>query len=686
MKAVDAHLLTFLEGKKQFQIPIYQRTYSWGHKQCEKLLQDILIASTNAEAHFIGSVVYFQPETVNTTSVPRFLVIDGQQRLTTVTILLVAIRDFLQNNPDLKLKDTSAEEIQDSYLINPHKRGDDKFKLLLTKRDKETLVKILNQTPLDEQSSKRIQDNYNYFLEKINAENIQNIFSGIQKLVIVDAALEFGKDNPQLIFESLNSTGLGLSHADLIRNFIIMGQPKDIQDRVYEKSWFPMEKLFGENISRMTEFFRDYLTIKTGTIPKFEGIYESFKDYVQGKKNFNVEEEAKDLFNVATCYTNFALGREQDQDLSAVFSDLRQLKVEVSYPLILFLYVDFKNNLFAKDEFLQMLRMIESYVFRRAICDIPTNSMNKTFAVFHKDIVKDDYLKSFVAKFNLLGSYTRFPSDEEFMQAFTNKNIYSSRQRSFLLSKLENFGRKEFVNVDEYTIEHIMPQTLSDEWKESIGQEWERVYREKLHTIGNLTLTGYNSEMSNKSFAEKLNAPKGFKNSPLILNEMVRDCDHWNEENILKREKLLISRALIIFPKQVLNEQDLAKFKKDEKTDLKEDYDIGHYEMTDDIFNLYTKLSQRILNLNPQITEEFKKLYIAYKVETNFVDIVPQKKRLWLTINLDIDQVYDPRNLCRDVAGQGRWGNGNIRLEVAKEADIDYAIEIIVQSLDAQLE
>lgn len=548
------------------------------------------------------------------------------------------------------------------------------------------MVKILNHEPLDELSSKRIQDNYTFFLERISAENVQNIYSGIQKLIIVDAALEFGKDSPQLIFESLNSTGLGLSHADLIRNFIIMGQPKEIQDRVYEQSWFPMEKLFGENIGRMTEFFRDYLTIKKGSIPKFDGIYESFKSYIQTKKNFNVEEEAKELYQVASCYTNFALGREADKDLKAVFNDLRQLKVEVSYPLLLFLYVDFKSNQFTKDEFLKMLRMIESYVFRRAICDIPKNSMNKTFSVFHKDIVKDEYLKSFIAKFNLLGSYTRFPSDEEFEKAFAQKNIYSSRQRSFLLSKLENFKRKEFVNIEEYTIEHIMPQTLSPEWKVSLGDHWERIHREKLHTIGNLTLTGYNSEMSNKTFDEKLNAPKGFKNSPLLLNESVRKSNDWTEATILEREKLLTIMALDIFPKSVLPENELEKFRKEKKAESKEEYEIDHYEMTDEIFNLYTKLSLRITNLNPMITEECKKLYIAYKAETNFVDIVPQKKRLWLTINLDIDQVYDPKNLCRDIAGQGRWGNGNVRLEVAKESDIDYAIDIITQSLDDQLE
>ncbi len=686
MKAGDAPLLAFLEGKQQFQIPIYQRTYSWGITQCEKLLSDILLASKNSKAHFIGSVVHFQPEITTTMGVPKKLVIDGQQRLTTITILLTALRNFLKNNEGIKIKETSHEEIQDLYLFNPHKSGEEKFKLLLTKKDKETLIQILDFIPFNEHGSKRIQDNYNFFFDKINADNVSNIFNGIQNLIIVDAQLEFGKDNPQLIFESLNSTGLGLSHADLIRNFIIMGQTKDVQDRIYSQSWFPMEQLFGDNIGRMTGFFRDYLTMKTGIIPKLDGIYEAFKGYVQAYVGSDIESEAKELYNVASYYTNFALNREEDQDLKIVFNDLRQLRVEVSYPLILFLYIDFKDGKFSKDDFLTMLRVVESYVFRRAVCDIPTNSMNKTFSTFHKDIVKEEYLNSFVAKFNLLNSYTRFPKNDEFIKAFKSKDVYHFRPRLFLLSKLENYQRKEFVNIEEYTIEHIMPQTLSESWKDALGENWERIHKAKLHTIGNITLTGYNSEMQNKPFLDKLNNQKGFLNSPFVLNESVRKKTAWGEIEITERETELMKKTVEIFSEIFLSDEILDKYKKSKKAEIKEEYDIGHYELTDEMYSLYSKLTQKIMNLSPAVTEEFKKLYIAFKAETNFVDIVPQKKRLWLTINLDIDEVYDPEERCLNIANQGRWGNGNVRIEVAQESDIDYAMDIITQSLNAQIE
>lgn len=688
MKAGDVPLLTFFEGKQQFQVPIYQRTYSWGHKQCAKLLEDIISVGEKNEsyAHFIGSVVYFQPEITTSAGIPKKLIIDGQQRITTITLLLAAIRNFIKNNSDINLNETSAEEVQDLYLFNPHKNGEDKFKLLLTKKDKDSLIQVLDGVPASNNISKRIVENFQFFVEKIKSENVQVIYRGIQKLIIVDAALEYGKDNPQLIFESLNSTGLDLSQADLIRNFIIMGQKKEKQDRIYLQSWYPMEQLFGESISKMTDFFRDYLTIKTGKIPKYDRVYDSFKNYIYSLKELNVEKEAKDFFISAEYYTNFALGRETDSELKTIFEDLKHLKVDVSYPLILCLYIDYKDKTISKDHFIELLMLIESYVFRRAICEIPTNSMNKTFGVFYKNIRRNDYINSFKANFYLLGSYKRFPRDEEFINSLKKKNVYNFRSRSYLLGKIENFRRKEKVNIDNYTIEHIMPQTLTDEWKKELGKDWEKVFNQKLHTIGNLTLTGYNSEMSNKSFREKLEDPKGFRNSPFLLNESVRNKDKWDEDAINKREDFLLNRIVEIFPEFPVADSILTTYRKNVTEEDMDEYSIDQFEMPDDIYNLYQKLSQRILNLNSQVVEEVKKLYIAFKVETNFVDIVPQKKRLWLTINMDIDQVYDPKGLCEDIAGLGRWGNGNVRISVSKAADIDYAIEIVSQSLDAQLE
>ena len=684
MKAQSSHLLTFLGGRKQFQIPIYQRTYSWGRTHCEKLLEDIITAGENkkSEAYFIGSVVYFQPEIVTTTGVPKYLVIDGQQRLTTITLLLTAIREFIKNNADFSLEEMSSEEIQDSYLFNAHKKDEDKFKLLLTKKDKDALIKILDRVPFDGSISRRVYENYNYFSEEIKFENIQKIFNGIQKLIIVDTVLEPGKDNAQLIFESLNSTGLNLSQADLIRNFIIMGQSKDVQEEIYHKSWYPMEQLFGDNIGKMTNFFRDYLTINTNEIPNYDKVYESFKSYINRLENFNIEDKVKEFLKIAGYYTNFTLNKETDSDLKSVFNDLKKLKVDVSYPLVLILYIDFKDELITKEEFISMLRMIESYVFRRAICEVPTNSMNKVFSVFCKDIKGDDYINSFRATFHLLKGYKRFPKNEEFIESLKKKSI--SSRLSYFLGKLENHGRKEKVKVEEYTIEHIMPQTLSPEWKDELGSEWERIHEQKLHTIGNLTLTGYNSEMSNKSFKEKLESSKGFLNSPLKLNESVRSKKKWNEISILEREKELIDKAVEVFQDFPINEDTLKKYRElTKKYDKKEEYDIKQFEMSDEIFSLFQKLNQRILNLDPQIFKEVKKRYIAYKIDTNVVRIIPRKeKKLWLCISMDIDQIYDPKALCYE----RKHGKTKTRISVSKESDIEYAMDIVAQSLEDELD
>lgn len=687
MKAGDVLLLMFFEGKQQLQVPIYQRTYSWGIKHCTKLFEDIVRIGESSEnkTHFIGSVVYFQPQITSTAGTPKKLLIDGQQRITTITLLLACLRDFIKNNPDVEFKDISSEEIRDLYLINPHKQGEDKYKLLLTKRDKESLMSIIDSTPKLDHYSKRIYDNFEYFISKVNQSNAAVIYKGIQKLLIVDAALEFGKDNPQLIFESLNSTGLDLSQADLIRNFVIMGQPKDVQDKIYANYWYPMEQLFGENIGRMTFFFRDYLTLKTGKIPNIEGIYEVFKDYIVSKKNLNIEDEASEFFEAAKHYTDFVLLRTTDTDIRLFFEDYKNLRVDVSYPLILNLFMDYSKALITKNELLEFLKIIESYVVRRAICEIPTNSMNKTFGDFHKNIDTADYSKSFKANFALLESYKRFPSDVEVVESLKKKNLYNFRSRAYFFGKLENFNRKERVNVESYTIEHVMPQSLSDNWMKMLGDNYEQVHKEKLHTIGNLTLTGYNSEMSNKGFLEKLNNEKGFKNSPLYLNDLIRQKTKWTLKEITEREEILIQRVLEIFGCIQIDAQTLEKYKKRDEEAI-EEYSVDQFEMPDDIASCYEKLHNRILNLNPLVTREVKKLYIAYKLETNFVDIVPQKKRLWLTINMNIDQVYDPKELCVDITGQGKWGNGNVRIEISRESDIDYAMEIIVQSLQLQIE
>lgn len=692
MEATQAQLISLLDGKKQFTIPIYQRTYSWHPKQCKQLFKDIIRVggSSDEMTHFIGSIVYFKPGMSPVTSVPELLVIDGQQRLTTVTLLLIALAHFLKENENVNLEDETWEEVQETYIINKHRKDESKFKLLLTKKDKDTIINLIEGISNDEEdSSRKVIENYNFFKNELTADNFQTVYHGIKKLQIVDVILERDKDDPQLIFESLNSTGVDLSQADLIRNFILMGQPVDVQNELYFKFWYPMEKSFGDRIDRLAWFFRDYLTMKQGIIPKLDKVYESFKKYVQKQKASAVVKDAiESLHKYSVYYTKIALSKEKDVILKKRFKHIDRLKIDVSYPILLALYNDFEEEVITKDEFIIILDTIISYIFRRAICGIPTNSLNKTFATFYKKIMRETYLESFLANMLLLDNYRRFPTDDEFEKALQIKDVYNFRSRNYLLEALENYGRKELVNAENYTIEHILPQNENTPlaWQEELGDNYEKVKRKYLHTLGNLTLTGYNSELSDKPYKEKYDHDGGFKNSPLFLNDTVRIEHKWNESAINRRASKLASRATDVWPSPKISKEILDIYKAPQSGPAESNYSVNDYEyLKGDMRELYEQFSKRVLNLDASVRVDYKKLYIAFKASTNFVDVVPQKRKLRLSLNAEFDEIKDSENICKDVSGLGRWGNGDVEVSLDNPDQLDDVMNLVEQALDLQL-
>ncbi|ATC37626.1 DUF262 domain-containing protein [Elizabethkingia anophelis] len=687
MKATSANLLTVIKGPKQFVIPIYQRTYSWQLSQCNQLLSDIIRISQddNLQGHFLGSIVYFQEDITTISDVPKLLVIDGQQRLTTVSILIMALAHFSKNN-EIEI-DTNATKLFNYYLLNAEEENDLRYKLMLTRGDKQSYINLLNQVPQEEVTN-RVTENYKFFASKINKDNAKDIYNGILRLFIVDVALEKDKDNPQLIFESMNSTGLDLSQADLIRNYVLMGQEIDLQTKLYENYWFPMELAFGnEYASRFDGFMRDYLSVKTGRIPRINEVYEEFKLFVNsGKSHTEMEEIVKDVFTYASHYAKIVLKKEKDKDLQQQFNQILKLKVDVAYPFILPVYNDFVEQTISKDELLQILKLVESYVFRRAICGIPTNSLNKTFGTLYKSVNHEKYLQSVQVAFQLLDSYKRFPDDTEFEREIVAKDVYNFRSRNYLLSNLENFGRKEFSNVDEYTIEHILPQNpnLSTDWQNMLGEDWKEVQKSYLHTLGNLTLTGYNSELSDKSFAQKKSIDGGFDNSPLRLNTYLRNAAKWDKEEIETRAKELGKKASQIWDRPKLSQDILDEYTKTTEKETMH-YTLEHFNfLQGEMLELYNAISKRILNMDSSVKEEFKKLYVAFKSATNFVDIEPQKSRLRLMLNMKFDEVNDPNGLCKDVTGLGRWGNGDVEVMLSNQNEIDNVMDLIQQSYDLQ--
>jgi uncharacterized protein with ParB-like and HNH nuclease domain len=363
------------------------------------------------------------------------------------------------------------------------------------------------------------------------------VCKGLAKLVVVDIALNRDQDNAQLIFESMNSTGRELSQADLIRNLVLMGLEPSLQTRLYEQYWRPMEVDFGQEAysDQFDSFMRHYLIVKTGEIPNVNKVYEAFKKHAHSTEaaSAGVEVLVKDIRDFARYFCAIALGAEPNSDLRVAFQDLRELKVDVAYPFLMELDHDYAAGILLSPDFISSVRLVESYVFRRSICSVPPNSSNKTFATFAKALRKDNYFESIQAHFLGMSSYRRFPDDEEFSRELRTRDLYTGNtRRSYWLRRLENSGRKERVPVDEYTIEHILPQNenLPHQWKTALGFEWERVRGTWLHTIGNLTLTGYNSEYSDRPFTEKRDMKGGFKESPLRLNEDLRLLNEWNEE------------------------------------------------------------------------------------------------------------------------------------------------------------
>lgn len=689
MKAVQAGLLGFLEKSPQLIIPIYQRTYSWTEKECRQLWEDILRAgrSEDISVHFVGSIVYIEDGISQISSRSPVLIIDGQQRVTTITLLLVALSNAIGDRRPHR--DFTSSKINSRYLVDKDEEGDRHFKLILTQTDKDTLKAIVSGNELPPFKSVRLVQNFELFRQLVKAsdDELEIVCLGLSKLIIVDIALSRDQDNPQLIFESMNSTGRELTQADLIRNFVLMGLEPVLQARLYTEYWRPMEVEFGQEAysSLFDGFMRHFLTYKTGSIPKESEVYEEFKKYTL--HSASISEIVQEIRLFARFYCSMALGKEQNTRLRHAFNDLRELKVDVAFPLLLELYFDYDQEVLSPEEFEIAVRLIESYVFRRAVCAIPTNSMNNTFANFMKSVRKDRYLESIKVHFLKMPSYRRFPSHEDFQANIKIRDLYHFPRRSFLFRRLENHERKERVSIDEYTIEHIIPQNenLSKAWQLDLGEDWKNVREKWLHTLGNLTLTGYNSEYGDRPFKEKRDMSGGFRDSPLKLNQGLGQILIWNENEIEKRADRLASYAVKVWGMPELPNEVLKQHL--EKSSVTSIYSIDDHPRLNstELSSLFNILRKEILALDPCVTEEFLKLYVAYKAETNFVDIVPQAKGLRLSLNTKFSDIIDPRGFCKDVTGLGRWGNGDVEVRVTSQDQIPYVMGLIRQSLELQM-
>lgn len=552
MRAGEKAFLRFLEGSdKHFIIPVYQRNYDWKKEQCEQLFNDILeIIDTDFRNHFMGSIVsiYYDDGGL------QYLIIDGQQRITTLSVLLLSIYNLLDTG---KIESSfNKEQIKEEYLVNKYQKDEKKIRLKPIKEDNEAFLALFENDENHFIKNSNITENYNYFCTQLTEcqRSIDDIFNAIKKLFIVEIELKKGEDNPQLIFESINSTGLSLTQADLVRNFILMGLTDAEQKNYYQKYWNKIEKNTQYQVS---DFIRHYLTLKERKIPNKDSVYVNFKRYALNYK-LDTEELLKDLLKYSIYYNRFAYADEEDKDLKEILVRINKLNITVSYPFLLEIYEDHNQKVINKDDLVEILLLIESFSFRRLICEVPPNALNKIYMIMGREIKSNpDYKEKYVDILKYLlkkkKASQRFPDDKEFSEKIMTKDIYNLKNNAYILERVENFESREKIDVEyllevkELTIEHIMPKILNDQWKKELGSNWRNIHEEYLNTIGNITLTAYNREMGNKTFLQKKMMENGYKESKLFLNDHVKRSQWWNEKTIKRRASILKDIALKIW-------------------------------------------------------------------------------------------------------------------------------------------
>lgn len=623
MKANEVALNRFLsQTKTQFIIPVYQRNYDWTEEQCRQLFYDILeVGSKPGSTHFIGSIVFIHDGVYTSSEVRQLVVIDGQQRLTTFSLLYLALYKFAQECGN----EGKANEIYDTYLVNIYV-NEENSKLKLKQSDtnaKALKFLITNNNPKDYGEYSKVINNFNYFKQNINQDNFQTILNGLNSLLFVEISLERGKDDPQRIFESLNSTGLELSQADLIRNYILMGLEPSEQVRIFESFWEIIEsnaKDYSKEESRVSDFIRDYLTFKIKKIPNKNSVYEEFKLRYPERNSKFYNETIKELKEFSFYYSKLINpNKEDDNEIRKEFNFINRLEINVSFPFLLPVYNDYVNNIIDKSTVVNILKLIQSYTWRRFILGLPTNALNKMFLNLYSDISKSNYYQSLEKALVKKKSIQRFPNNKEIEIALAEKDVYNiqSKNRIYLLELLENYNNREYVSVEnpDITIEHIYPQNPDAKWYDMLDESSIKEMQDKyLNTIANLTLSGNNGSLGNKMFSDKkiLNKDdkqQGYIFSRLWLNQYLKEIDEWNIETIQKRYTLLLERFLQIWQypnielddEEIENDEDYNIYNAPDPKNKKLDYFIFKDEkiITDEVAKMYYHVVKAVFEENP---------------------------------------------------------------------------------------
>ncbi|KAA6329079.1 hypothetical protein EZS27_022079 [termite gut metagenome] len=637
MKASKLQVEDFLSSNKtQFVIPVYQRNYDWSTVQCKRLLDDILEVGSNKKtiAHFIGSIVYVHDDVYVTSRIKELTIIDGQQRLTTITLIYLSLYRLAKELNDEEL----VNKIIETYLINKFASEEEKLKLRPTENNDKALKYLLRNDANEEfPSFSKLVDNFNYFKGRIIEENYKTVLNGLSKLMFVEISLERDKDDPQRIFESLNSTGLELSQADLIRNYILMGLNRRDQNEIYQNYWEVIEKFAKDetlNISKVSDFVRDYLTLENKRIPNKGNVYLEFKDRYPITTVDELEKKLSEIKKLVIHYNKLINPKKEiDKDIKIQLQYINRLEINVVYPFLMKVYDDYTIRLIDKQTFVKILELIQSYTWRRFILGLPTNALNKVFMVLYDKVKSSDYLCSIEEWLIQRTGKQKFPKNTEVIDALKVKDVYNiqSKNRIYLLDRLENFENAEQVTIEgntDITVEHIFPQHPDPKWEiELENGDFLFIKENYLNTIGNLTLSGNNGKLGNKLFLEKRDLENfGYKDSRLWLNKYLSKLSKWDKEEIEKRFELIAERFLKIWGYPTItaesenNNGELNIFEAEEPTGKHLEYAIFFDKKieTNQITSLYIEVFRQLFELQPETfftTELAQRIGLSKNIE-----------------------------------------------------------------------
>ena len=659
MQAVNRKYSALVEGAKQFVIPVFQRDYSWTEDQCQQLWDDVMrVGSRNSGDHFLGPIVYIATEDQGA-AFTKWLLIDGQQRMTSITLLIAALRDKMRaSKASLGKDDPTTDQLDAYFLKNSLEQGERRAKLVLRERDEATLRWIVDNTEEPSEKSAAIEQSYNFFRAMINTVSVAQVYQGVGQLDIVDVTLKRSEDDPQRIFESLNSTGVDLSQADLVRNYVLMGLEEDLQTKFYQEYWRKIERSLGKSANKFDDFIRDFIALKTQARKqgRLDQVYVSFRsEFRRERQDTNrLEKLLHEMSKLAQYHAAFSVGTDDFDQVKEALERVRSLSTSPAILVMRLLDVH-KQGRLSIQQLRESLLTIESYLVRRAVCGLRTNSYWQHFADAAYRLDPDDALTSLKISLARLPSTYSFPRDGEFQYALEEVDLYSRNICRFVLDQLENPPESAEQNdLSKYSIEHVMPQNddPSNEWKSMLGSSWKDIQETWLHRLGNLTLTAYNQKYSDKPFWEKKTMKDGFNHSPLRLNMFIRDQSQWTATQMEQRGKELAQSALRNWPMLKVDDAVVEEAKAADLRKLAEQRDIEsvRQDMDDVARKLFDALRAKVLALDSEMIELPHSKSVSYHNPEFALEAIPRTRWVLVLLNLAHDRVSDSEGVVQSAS------------------------------------